>query len=252
MIKFFRKIRQRFLSENKFSKYLLYAIGEIVLVVIGILIALQINNWNENRKDDFVELKILQSLNNDLKTDINNIQGMIKNDSLSIEYNKQIIDILKDESVMYDSSMNKMFGDINRYDAFWPQKMGFESLKSKGLEIIKNDKLKSEIVNLYDFQYAQVAESMDLKKQLYLNTNSIFIDYLETISSDSSRKFDDSHFKIPNDFNGLKKDKRFMNHLTHIYTERIIFQNYVKAALEKMKIIQKQIEIEITKAQKRL
>ena len=50
MIKFFRKIRQKLLSENKFSKYLLYAIGEIVLVVIGILIALQINNWNENRK----------------------------------------------------------------------------------------------------------------------------------------------------------------------------------------------------------
>ena len=50
MIKFFRKIRQRLLTENKFSKYLLYAIGEIILVVIGILIALQINNWNEGRK----------------------------------------------------------------------------------------------------------------------------------------------------------------------------------------------------------
>ncbi|MDF0718210.1 DUF6090 family protein [Muricauda sp. 334s03] len=50
MIKFFRKIRQRLLNENRFSKYLLYAIGEIVLVVIGILIALQINNWNESRR----------------------------------------------------------------------------------------------------------------------------------------------------------------------------------------------------------
>lgn len=50
MIKFFRQIRQRLLAQSKFSKYLLYAIGEIVLVVIGILIALQINNWNESRK----------------------------------------------------------------------------------------------------------------------------------------------------------------------------------------------------------
>ena len=57
MIKFFRKIRQNLLVENKTGKYLKYAIGEIVLVVIGILIALQINNWNENRKDNFVELK---------------------------------------------------------------------------------------------------------------------------------------------------------------------------------------------------
>ena len=50
MIKFFRKIRQQLLTENKFSKYMIYAIGEIILVVIGILIALGINNWNENRK----------------------------------------------------------------------------------------------------------------------------------------------------------------------------------------------------------
>jgi len=50
MIKFFRKIRQNLLSESKFSQYLIYAIGEIVLVVIGILIALQINNWNEEKK----------------------------------------------------------------------------------------------------------------------------------------------------------------------------------------------------------
>ena len=50
MIKFFRKIRKSLLTENRFSKYLLYAIGEIILVIIGILFALQINNWNENNK----------------------------------------------------------------------------------------------------------------------------------------------------------------------------------------------------------
>ena len=52
MIKFFRKIRQKMLTENKFNKYLIYAFGEIVLVVIGILIALQINTWNENKKSN--------------------------------------------------------------------------------------------------------------------------------------------------------------------------------------------------------
>ncbi|MFT7073388.1 DUF6090 family protein [Patiriisocius sp. Uisw_017] len=51
MVKFLRKIRQKMLTENKFSKYLIYAIGEIILVVLGILIALAINNWNENNNE---------------------------------------------------------------------------------------------------------------------------------------------------------------------------------------------------------
>ena len=62
MKKFFRKIRQGLLTENKFSKYLLYAIGEIILVVIGILVALQINNWNTYRKDRIKEKNLLHGL----------------------------------------------------------------------------------------------------------------------------------------------------------------------------------------------
>ena len=61
MIKFFRKSRQKLLSENKLSKYVLYAIGEIILVVIGILIALQINNWNEANKRRDNELRYLSN-----------------------------------------------------------------------------------------------------------------------------------------------------------------------------------------------
>lgn len=62
MIKFFRHIRKRLLSENRFSKYLLYAIGEIILVVIGILIALQLNSWKDARNDRDLEYKILKGL----------------------------------------------------------------------------------------------------------------------------------------------------------------------------------------------
>ena len=62
MIKFFRRIRQNLLNEGKTSKYFKYAIGEILLVVIGILIALQINNWNEQRKNKAKEKAILASI----------------------------------------------------------------------------------------------------------------------------------------------------------------------------------------------
>ncbi len=70
MIKFFRKIRQKLLTENKFSKYLLYAIGEIVLVVIGILIALSLNNWNGDQKRSQQELDLMAEMRENLSNDL--------------------------------------------------------------------------------------------------------------------------------------------------------------------------------------
>lgn len=74
MIKFFRKIRYKLMSENKTTKYFKYAVGEIVLVVIGILIALQINNWNEDRKEQIRQAAILSKFLQDLKSDSINYQ----------------------------------------------------------------------------------------------------------------------------------------------------------------------------------
>ncbi|MFT6996019.1 MAG: sensor domain CHASE-containing protein, partial [Maribacter sp.] len=70
MINFFRRIRKKMLTENKFAKYLTYAIGEIFLVVIGILIALQINNWNEEKIQKQELNDILQSVANGLESDL--------------------------------------------------------------------------------------------------------------------------------------------------------------------------------------
>lgn len=67
MISFFRKIRQNLFAENKFSKYLIYAIGEIALVMIGILLALQVNNWNEAKKANLEEMAILKSIKIDFQ-----------------------------------------------------------------------------------------------------------------------------------------------------------------------------------------
>lgn len=81
MIKFFRKIRQNLLLENKTSRYFSYAIGEIVLVVIGILIALSINNWNEERKAAIQEEIVLKSLYDNLKLAKQQSQLLIKEEN---------------------------------------------------------------------------------------------------------------------------------------------------------------------------
>lgn len=70
MLKFFRKIRQDLMGKNQRAKYLKYAIGEIALVVIGILIALQINNWNENRKTKLKEIEVLEAIQISLESDL--------------------------------------------------------------------------------------------------------------------------------------------------------------------------------------
>ena len=88
MLKFFRKIRQKQLSENKFSKYLIYAIGEIGLVVIGILIAVQINNWNERIKNQKLIARYTENLIEDLVQDSTVIAdriNLIKSDVRAIE-----------------------------------------------------------------------------------------------------------------------------------------------------------------------
>tara|TARA_R100000988_G_C3960972_1_gene146151 strand:+ start:109 stop:831 length:723 start_codon:yes stop_codon:yes gene_type:complete len=92
MIKFFRKIRQKLLTENKFSKYLLYAIGEIILVVIGILIALSINNWNETQKNQNDKKSVYSIIKTDLTTDIENIDKVLGSSVIRESFLKRIID----------------------------------------------------------------------------------------------------------------------------------------------------------------
>ena len=77
MIKFFRKIRQNMIKENRISKYMLYAIGEIILVVIGILFALQINNWNLKNNSDQLANVYLIDFKHDLETDIASLKNRI-------------------------------------------------------------------------------------------------------------------------------------------------------------------------------
>ncbi|MET6992064.1 DUF6090 family protein [Sediminicola arcticus] len=85
MIKFFRKIRQKMLTEYKFSKYLLYAIGEIVLVVIGILIALQLNNLNEIDKVKDTEVIYLNALHDEFSNNLKEVERVMKLNKRGLE-----------------------------------------------------------------------------------------------------------------------------------------------------------------------
>jgi hypothetical protein len=116
MLKFFRKIRQQLLSENKFSKYLLYAIGEIILVVIGILIALQLNMWSDDRKAQVQFEGFTQQLNVDVDTAIKNAENTANYSLEQSTRAQNIIDYLLDPKSAIDFESYKEAMDmVGRY-----------------------------------------------------------------------------------------------------------------------------------------
>ena len=160
MIKFFRRIRQKLLSENKFSKYLIYAIGEIFLVVIGILIALQINNWNESKKLVAKEKKVLAEIVDNLNTN-----EKILVDNINIE-SKRIAAI---DSILTAIQKNERKDSMSIWTSMSTYKeqlsvsgSSYDNLKSIGLDIVKNDSVKKAISQLFDITYSLEKENIDL------------------------------------------------------------------------------------------
>lgn len=150
MIKFFRKIRLNMIEKNRVSKYLLYAIGEIILVVIGILIALQINNWNEKRKADKLEAEYYCRLFEDLVQDKEQIDTLIKQAEERLKASNQSLRLLQKEkpnkievATQMDLSTKAIFIDFKSNNS------AFEDLKSgANLNIIK-DKSIIKSLNAY-------------------------------------------------------------------------------------------------------
>ena len=140
MIKFFRRIRKQLLTENKFSTYLLYAVGEIILVVIGILIALSINNKNEEYKTSKTALAYLNSLHEEfqfnlalLDTTINVAEDLSEGaENMRVLFNPQALDTISEEHI------GRAFGELNREAVYSPSNGALSEIISSGnLKILK-------------------------------------------------------------------------------------------------------------------
>ena len=151
MIKFFRILRQQLLAENKLRKYLLYAIGEIVLVVIGILIALSVSNYNQSLENRREEAAYLKGIRADLKTQIRDYKVFIGLNKRRIG----IINSMLDEEVLHgrfkrNDSIMYLINQITSVTGPTEIKTTFtELLYSGDLNLIRNDSLKNDIVRFY-------------------------------------------------------------------------------------------------------
>lgn len=169
MLRFFRKIRQQFLLENQVSKYLLYAFGEILLVMIGILLALQVNNWNEVRKQDLELQSYLFKIANNMEQDFVIAKDYIlRRDSLKSKSQQAVLTIDNKE---FDFKILQQAAACFVEFYFIANKSGFEALKSSGfIGKIKNPKIDALL-----HEYYAIVGQIEKKEQSY----NAFIENME-------------------------------------------------------------------------
>ncbi|MBT8265789.1 MAG: hypothetical protein KJP20_04530 [Bacteroidia bacterium] len=142
------------MEKNKTGKYLKYAIGEIILVVIGILIALSINNWNENRKKIAQEQSILERLQADIRSDLNVISSQMVTIKENTKQLKFCVDVILGNSESHLLDFRKNLSPILSLTFFDQNKTTFNNIVSSGqIEVIQNKILADSITKYYNFNY---------------------------------------------------------------------------------------------------
>ena len=169
MINFFRKIRHQLFTTNKFSKYLLYAIGEIILVVIGILIALQINNWNNQKLLNKAEVKSYQNIKRQIiedKAELTQVKGYNNYFKKSSEIANKIIEAQDYSKV---DSLALMAMGLSLYTDFHSSGHIYQTLVNSGdIKLLKNSEIPSKLQKL-EMTYINVNNLEDIHWEIIIN-----------------------------------------------------------------------------------
>jgi len=199
MINFFRKIRKQFADNNKPIKYFRYAIGEIVLVVIGILIALSINNWNEFRKERAIEKELIVELHTTVKGNHESLLSGLERWQSTTEALELIMYII-DQQLPYADSLSRYFeaahkkrgGNLNRLNF-----SGYKSLENRGYNLIRNRELREKVINLFEQRLSGLAAT---NNQLDIDNSSFHYEYIaKNFTLNDNRE-------IPHDFEYIQND----------------------------------------------
>jgi hypothetical protein len=246
--------------KNKTGKYLKYAIGEIVLVVIGILIALSINNWNETRKQNLTEIEVLNDMIIGLDRDKGTLDYNIKRHNWAIESCNIILKSLSQDK-NYNDSLAYHFARVHNYTNFYSNKGAYESLKTIGFEIISNKRLRFEIINLYDQWYSIQQSNVNILSndihyikrvysQDYFDKFNVFNTKLLMNKTDDIRNDYYSGEMIPNDFDKLKLDKRFIYRIKTLQLSHESVNFHSMRRKEQIDNLIKNIKLEINRLER--
>lgn len=262
MINFFRKIRQRLLAENKVSRYLLYAIGEIVLVVIGILIALQINNWNEERRFKEQEINALNNMLESLKEDLRSFDVSMWYCERA-ENSMVLLLSWMEKDLMYQDSLKYHFGNTNSLITPNINSSTFETLLSADLNLISNKELRQHIIYLFDSEKSGLAFQTnryrvileDASMHLYDTRFDAFWKTGENSTSADTVTIGESlHVPVlksemsPLDFESLKQDQKYRYFLNSLKNRHHYYMTEaIKSAQTSIRQLITEIEDELVR-----
>ena len=239
MLKTLRRIRRKLLSEGSFKKYLLYAGGEIFLIVIGILLALQLNNWNISRQHAEEEKKLLEELMQSIAEDSMQLEELITDHKRTRRSIAIIVDEFQSKRVFHDS-IGLHLGMMVGFTTFRPNVGAYESLKSRGINIISNDSIRLGISNLFERSY----EDVQFDQTWYIEN---FHSYLKPKILEHFADYNLFNTSIPVDFQTLKEDKELLRNLNLMLDMHDFSLGILTFTLEDVKSILRQIEHELKK-----
>jgi len=225
MIKIFKKIRQQLLTENKFSKYLIYAIGEITLVVIGILIAVKINEWNTIQARKTLEITLLEQI----KEEILSVKGDVEKDLNLLILGQKSSDKIAtyiNSNKPYSDSLCFAFYFMYSDEYIYPEKAVYEKIKNEGLDIISNDTVAKLLQDLYGSKYTRISTNSQFQPDIE--------DYFSNYFKNNFRPNDDMSLKYEIEIANrtIKYPIRYTNYDNKV-TERTI--GYIPLNYEKLK-----------------
>jgi len=241
MIKFFRQIRKTLLMENKTSKYLKYAIGEIVLVVIGILIALQINIWNENRKARLNEKAILNSLKEELNSTLQELKRDLKVQNNYKQSTENVYTYIQNKPKLVDS-MYKDFYNIAGLESTFPKTSVYKSLISGNIEIVRSDTLRKLITDIYETLYPRIISKVNIR----LDAAGLVFPYYQkhfksklVLDSITKRR---NIIGIPNNYEVLINDPEFETLIIEAIKGRNVNDRFFTIGIQKIEECTAQID----------
>ena len=228
MIKFFRKIRQNLLAEEKTEKYLKYALGEVILVVIGILIALQINNWNENRKDNLKEVANLLSLKSELEISLQELKSDYNATNLFHNSALEVQNYIRNKTRISDSMYIDFYLSY-QVSTFFPKTSTYETLKNGNLGLIKSDSLKILITDIYEAGYKRILSRYNTTRiSASINYHQEHFRITSNAKPDVSLSQLRKSFKaIPNNYEYLMNDPKYESLISEaIYNRRLLLRDF--------------------------